>query len=288
MGYYKNMQKAVDYMEANLKGEITLAEIASRSGYSVPHFHRIFTALTGHSAAGYLRKRRLSQAMVELMTARDDILTIALNYGFESHEAFTRAFRSAYGIPPSIFRKQGTQALLFEKINIIAMKKEGVAIMTPNIVLKEPKSLIGIARQMTQGENKRKGLIDQIQEEFKELAVKIPGIEHPHLFYAVYDYLPEDIAKEDDDIAYTYWFCVESAALPPVGMEQKDIPRAKYAEFICNPANGTLNGEKVGIPLYDYIDGVWLPNSGLELAESPDYEVHDTDTGLIEIYISIR
>lgn len=288
MGYYKNMQKAVDYMEANLKGEITLAEIASRSGYSVPHFHRIFTALTGHSAAAYLRKRRLSQAMVELMTARDDILTIALNYGFESHEAFTRAFRSAYGIPPSIFRKQGTQALLFEKINIIAMKKEGVAIMTPNIVLKEPKSLIGIARQMTQGENKRKGLIDQIQEEFKELAAKIPGIEHPHLFYSVYDYLPEDIAKEEDDIAYTYWFCVESAALPPVGMEQKDIPRAKYAEFICNPANGTLNGEKVGIPLYDYIDGVWLPNSGLELAESPDYEVHDTDTGLIEIYISIR
>ncbi len=99
MGTYENLQQAIDFMEANLKGDITLEQIASRSGYSVAHFHRVFTAVAGCSAAGYLRRRRLSQAMVELMTARDDILSIALDYGFDFHEAFTRAFRAAWGAP---------------------------------------------------------------------------------------------------------------------------------------------------------------------------------------------
>lgn len=288
MGYYENLQNAVDYMEANLKCDITLDAIAARSGYSVPHFHRAFTAVAGLSAAGYLRRRRLSQAMVEVMTARDDILTIALDYGFESHEAFTRAFRAAWGAPPSVFRKRGAQPKLFEKINIVDMKKEGNPTMTPCIILKEPKTLVGIARRMTQGDNLRQGLIGQVQKEFRELAGSIAGRATPHLYFAAYDYLPEDLSKDDDDIAYTYWFCVESAAEPPAGMAWKDIPRAKYAEFVFDPKAGTLNGEAIGMSPYDYIDGVWLPGSGLELAESPDYEVHDSNTGLVEINISIK
>ena len=288
MGYYENLQKAVDYMEANLKGDITLAGIAASSGYSVPHFHRVFGAVAGVSASEYLRRRRLSEAMVEVMTSRGGILPIALDYGFESHEAFTRAFRAAYGAPPSGLRKRNAQPLLFEKINITGMRREGASIMTPSIILKEPRNLVGIARRMTQGDNLRQGLIGKAQQEFKEMAAVIPGRLNPHLFYAAYDYLPEDLSKDDDDIAYTYWFCAESDAEPPEGMRKKHIPRAKYAEFHYDPKNQTLNGENTGMDLYDYIDGVWLPGSGHELAETPDYEVHDGQTGLVEINISIK
>ncbi len=287
MGTYENLQKAVDFMEANLKGDITLEQIASRSGYSVAHFHRVFTAVAGCSAAGYLRRRRLSQAMVEVMTARDGILTIALDYGFESHEAFTRAFRAAWGAPPSVFRNRGAQPRLFEKISMICRKKEGKPIMIPSIVLKEPRSLVGIARRMTQGDNLRHGLIAKTQKEFLEVAQSIPGRVNPNLLYAAYDYLPEDLSKDDDDIAYTYWFCVESSEEPPAGMARKEIPRAKYAVFVQDPKTNTLNGEDVGMSPYDYIDGVWLPGSGLELAGTADYEVHDSSTGLIEINVSI-
>ncbi len=160
--------------------------------------------------------------------------------------------------------------------------------MTPSIVLKEPLSLVGIARRMTQGDNLRNGLIAKTQKEFLEMAQTIPGRSNPHLLYAAYDYLPEDLGKDDDEIAYTYWFCVESSEEPPLGMAKKDLPRAKYAVFVHDPKTNTLNGEDVGMPVYDYIDGVWLPGSGFELTGTEDYEVHDSSTGLVEINVSIK
>jgi AraC family transcriptional regulator len=226
--------------------------------------------------------------MVDLMTTGGGILGIALDYGFESHEAFTRAFRAAWGAPPSSFRKRRVQPLLYERINIIAMKKEGDTIMNPCIKLKEPISLVGIARRMTQGDNIRLGLIDRAQKEFGPMAHAISGRVNPHLFFAAYDYLPEDLSKDDDDIAYTYWYCVQSDGEPPEGMAKKAIPRAKYAGFIYDAAKKTLNGEEIGMSLYDYIDGVWLPGSGHELSGQPDYEVHDSNNGLIEVNISIK
>lgn len=287
MGYYENLQKAVDWMEANLGYDVTLGQIASSAGYSVPHFYRVFTAMVGMTASEYLRRRRLSRAMEALMTTDTGIVGIALDCGFESHEAFTRAFRAAYGAPPSGFRKRRGQPVLFDRINIIAMKKEGIRIMNPRIILKEPKTLVGFARDMTQGENLRRGLIGLVQKEFEKESVRIPGRVGEHLFYAAYDYKPEDIAKSDDEIAYTYFYCVESAAQPPEGMVRKEIPCAKYAEFIWDPRKQTLNGEETGMSAYDYIDGVWLPASGFELSDLPDYEVHDENTGLVEINISV-
>jgi AraC family transcriptional regulator len=288
MGYYENLQKAVDWMEANLKNEITLEEIASSSGYSVSHFYRVFSAVAGMSAPEYLKKRRMSDAMVALMTTRGGIIGIALDCGFDSHEAFTRAFRAAYGAPPSSFRKCCAKPELFERINIISRKKEGATIMTPRIILKGPKALVGIARDMTQGDNIRMGLIGKVQKEFEREAVRVHGRAGAHLYYAAYDYKPEDLSKDDDEIAYTYWFCVESDEEPPEGMVRKEVPRAKYAEFIWDPKKNTLNGEDIGMFVYDYIDGVWVPNSGLELSDEPDYEVHDRQTGLVEINISVK
>lgn len=71
-------------------------------------------------------------------------------------------------------------------------------------------------------------------------------------------------------------------------MRAKSIPQGKYAEFIFDEANGTLNGERIGMAVYDYIDGVWLPASALELSDQPDYEVHDAAMGLITINVSVK
>jgi AraC family transcriptional regulator len=242
MGYYENLQKSVDWMEANLGNDVSLGQIASSAGYSVPHFYRVFSAMAGMTASEYLRKRRLSR----------------------------------------------TQPELFERISIIAMKKEGTIIMKPRIILKGPRTLTGFARDMTQGENIRLGLIGFVQKEFEKEAERVPGRVGADLHYAAYDYKPEDIAKDDDEIAYTYYYCVESDSQPPEGMVRKEIPCAKYAEFVWDPKANTLNGEAIGMHVYDYIDGVWLPASGFELAELPDYEVHDKETGLVEINISVK
>lgn len=288
MGYYENLQKAVDWMEANLKDDVRLTDIASAAGYSAPHFHRVFTAVAGMSASEYLRRRRLSEAAVSLVSARGGIVDIALDSGFASHEAFTRAFKEAYGAPPSAFRKQAARPELFERINIANRKKEGMVIMIPKVLLKGPRTLVGIARSMTQGDNIRLGLVIKARKEFEAQAGRVPGRVGGNLYYAAYDYKPEDLSKDDDEIAYTYWYCVESAAEPPEGMARKVLPRAKYAEFVWDPEKETLNGEAIGMSLYDYIDGVWLPNSSLELSGLPDYEVHDKAAGLVEVNISVK
>ncbi len=110
------------------------------------------------------------------------------------------------------------------------------------------------------------------------------------LYYAVYDYNSEDIGKEDDEINYTYLYCVEVSkyANTPNGMERKVLPQGKYAVFKYDTKSNTLNGEVLSRSVYDYIDGIWLHNSGFELAETPNYEVINENETRIDYYISIK
>lgn len=104
MNYYISLQKAVDYIEEHLDEEMQLETIAGTAGYSVPHFYRMFGAIVGCSVREYIRKRKLSRAMVDVVTTGRSITEIAFEQGFDSHEVFTRAFKMAFGAPPSAFR----------------------------------------------------------------------------------------------------------------------------------------------------------------------------------------
>lgn len=84
-----------------------LAEVA---GFSIPHFHRVFTAQTGESAASYIRRMRLERAGRKLRMGAVDITQIALAAGYESHAAFGKAFKQQFGLSPSEFRQLGCRA----------------------------------------------------------------------------------------------------------------------------------------------------------------------------------
>jgi AraC family transcriptional regulator len=143
---------------------------------------------------------------------------------------------------------------------------------------------------MNQAENVQKNLIGKVQDEFKKRVSSVGNRAEENVFFAAYDYDPADISKDDDEINYTYYFGVEVTACEqvPKAFTKKVIPRGKYAVFIFDMKEGTLNGEKLDTPVYDYIDGVWLPNSGFELAETPDYEVIREAESHNEYYISIK
>jgi AraC family transcriptional regulator len=79
-----------------------LAEVA---GFSVPHFHRIFTATTGESSISYVRRMRLERAGRKLRMGAVDITEVALAAGYDSHAAFSKAFKQRFGFSPSEFRK---------------------------------------------------------------------------------------------------------------------------------------------------------------------------------------
>src|SRR6202790_5608882 len=97
-------QRALWFIESHLAEELTLDEIAGVGGISPFHMVRAFAAATGLSVMRYVRGRRLTEAAPALANGAPDILTLALDADYGSHEAFTRAFRGHFGITPEAVR----------------------------------------------------------------------------------------------------------------------------------------------------------------------------------------
>ncbi|KWX75554.1 transcriptional regulator, AraC family [Paenibacillus jilunlii] len=104
--YYEVIHKSIDFIEQHLDEELNLDRIAREAGFSKFHFHRIFQKYVGKSPAEYIRTRKLSSAARLLLYSEERILDIAVHYGFESQEAFTRAFKRLYALPPAEYRAQ--------------------------------------------------------------------------------------------------------------------------------------------------------------------------------------
>lgn len=105
MDWVKLINNAIAYMEKHLTDDITLADIAKSVNVSAFHFQRAFSLLTGMTPAEYMRKRRLSQAGAEIANGREQVIDIAMKYGYNSPESFTKAFRRFHGSSPMQVRK---------------------------------------------------------------------------------------------------------------------------------------------------------------------------------------
>ena len=105
MEYTKEIKKAMNYIENNLKKEIRTEDIADSAGFSKYHFQRVFKRETGLNLYVYIQKRRLAEASSLLRNTNVRILDIAVYLCFESQEAFTRAFKKVYGLLPGQYRK---------------------------------------------------------------------------------------------------------------------------------------------------------------------------------------
>lgn len=108
------VRRMQDYIKAHLnEEELSVSGIAAALGYSERHCKRLFTRLTGKPIAEYIRLLRLTDAADKLRTSSENVLNIALSHQFQSHEGFTRAFRSAFGIAPYRYRTKKPPVPLF-------------------------------------------------------------------------------------------------------------------------------------------------------------------------------
>lgn len=107
--WQKKIQHIVDRIDDCIRNKndesLTLKLLAQEFGYSESHFSRRFRQVSGMQFRDYLRYRKLAFALRQLRDTDNSVLQIALDHGFSSHEAFTRAFREAYGLTPSEYRK---------------------------------------------------------------------------------------------------------------------------------------------------------------------------------------
>ncbi len=123
---YEQIQQAVDLVEADLSQDLTAGAAARTAGMSLRSFHRYFPALTGYKFGEYLRKRRLSAAAGELRAGQASILAVAIQSGYDSHEAFTRAFKSEFEVTPSEFRSGDLPAARVRPIDLVGEVHMGV------------------------------------------------------------------------------------------------------------------------------------------------------------------
>lgn len=117
MDWLDRFNAAIDYIENNLDGEIDYASLARAAWCSEFHFSRMFSSITGISLSEYIRRRRLTKAAFDIRTSNDRIIDIALKYGYDSSDAFTRAFKKLYGVTPQAARESGVQLKAFPRIS---------------------------------------------------------------------------------------------------------------------------------------------------------------------------
>ncbi|MFC1948117.1 GNAT family N-acetyltransferase [Chloroflexota bacterium] len=106
MDYRQVLQKIIYRIEYNLKDDISLTKLSDQVYISMYHFSRLFMIYTGLSPMEYVRRRRMLHA-AEAIHSGEEILPVALRYGYASHSGFSKAFKKMFGYPPSLYRKNG-------------------------------------------------------------------------------------------------------------------------------------------------------------------------------------
>lgn len=117
MDYKEHIVKAVEYIEQNLTNEISLTDCAKACGYSKYHFLRVFKEVSGLAPVDYIRKRRLSEIAKRICQSDKYISEIAFTYGFNSKENFTRAFKAEHHILPTEYKLVKNSLKLYEPLS---------------------------------------------------------------------------------------------------------------------------------------------------------------------------
>jgi AraC-like DNA-binding protein/2-polyprenyl-3-methyl-5-hydroxy-6-metoxy-1,4-benzoquinol methylase len=123
LNWYEQINEAFDYIEEHLDSSIDLDKVANIMCQSTVSFQRTFSIFMNMSIHEYIRRRRMTLAAIELEANSIKVIDVALKYGYESPEAFTRAFKEIHGISPSAARKKGVQLNLFPRITFLLTAK---------------------------------------------------------------------------------------------------------------------------------------------------------------------
>jgi AraC-like DNA-binding protein/predicted transcriptional regulator YdeE len=131
---WQAIQASVDWIEEHLADELSIRTLARTANLSPYYFQRLFRKLVGKTVMAYVRLRRLAKVSDRLVFNDDSILNSCYHYGFESHEAFSRAFKDEYGITPTEFRKYAKTICRFPKP---VLTEKGLYVMDYEVQIEE-------------------------------------------------------------------------------------------------------------------------------------------------------
>ena len=273
-------RKAAWVIERNLSHDPSLDEIAGACRVSKFHLAHAFGQSAGCSVMHYVRGRRLSEAAKALAAGSPDILDLALQYGYGSHEAFSRAFKTCFGHTPETVRAKDSLAglVLIEPLQL--NDQAPVVLKDPRIIDGRGILAVGLLARYALGATE--GIAGQWQKfmgsMFAEIDNRLPAI-------PIGVTLAIDGEGNFDHVAAVE---VATAGKVPSGLVKVQISPCRWAIFEHDGHITTLS--KTYAAIWDQ----WLPDHSHRLADAPCIERHketfDTQTGNggVEIWIPIE
>ncbi len=249
MNWCESISRAIEYIENNLTNDITIEDISNYSYISLFYFQKGFSIICGYGLSEYIRNRRLSCAGYEVLNTDNKIIDIALKYGYDSPDSFTKAFTRFHGSTPTEVRRGGKiKEFAPLKINLIL---KGGYTMEYRIEERESFKVVGLKESFKyEAANQdipklwRKFFM---KSAFTKINPKYAVNFDANIGYDVFDYIIGDDYNEDFKV--------------PKDFEIIEIPKFTWAIFTC------VGPSKIKMPeINEKIFTEWLPNSN-------DYEI---------------
>lgn len=283
MNWMQAMADAIDYIEAHLTETIDIREVAKRASSSTFHYQRMFSFLTDMSVQEYIRNRRMTLAASELIATDTKVIDLAFKYGYESSEAFSRAFKSVHGYSPRSVRKGEAPIKAFLKLTIHLSLKGDVP-MDYKLDKKDKFSFYGITRKFSTVDGANFREIPMFWGEVMEDGSYSKLMETCTEPLCLGVCMPMDPEK---DVEFDYIIGLRGDE-PVEGYDFHEVPEAEWAVFdVHGPINPNLQDA------WKRIFSEWFPQTGFKHAMLPEFEVyHDGDVTsedyLTEIWIPIE
>ena len=282
MNYEQRLNLTLDFIGKHLDDELTLEQLSSVAYFSKYHFHRLFTAYVGLSLQQYIKWLRLKRAAHQLVVHKDiAIVEIAFDAKFDSHEAFTRAFKQICGVSPNDFRLNSNWRL-WENPPYYLPKREGKDM---NVIIKNLPARRLAVLEHRGAPNKLGESIHKLISWAKAQSVNLKP-ETGEAFGFAYDDPKQVLAA---DFRFDLAITIPKSLKLEGGVVEKELPAGRYAVAIHRGSR-----ENISDTVYELYRN-WLPNSKEELAELPcifcyynfDHEVAETEL-LTECWLLLK
>ncbi|WNS40837.1 AraC family transcriptional regulator [Paenibacillus sp. MMS20-IR301] len=261
MDWLDRFNAAVDYIENNLDGEIEYSLVAQAACCSEFHFSRMFSSLLGISLSEYIRRRRLTKAAFDIQTSDAKIIDIALKYGYDSADAFTRSFKKLHNVTPNAVRDTGVQLKAYPRISFQITIKGDVELEYRVERMNTELRFAG-KRQSVKTSRAFKEIPalwrKSNKDGFKQALIDMSWVQPKCRLESLVGICGKEAAITDE--VFDYFMGVRYDTEIPSNMEEIRIAPSTYAVF------------PNVIDAWKRLYSEWLPTSGYELANLPCIE----------------
>lgn len=265
MDTLSNMNNALIYIEEHLTEEIDYSEISKTAYCSEYHFKRMFSFLAGISLSEYIRRRRLTQAAFDLKDSNLRIIDLAVKYGYNSADSFSRAFHSMHGVLPSKARSENIQLKAYPRMTFQLTMKGGDE-MDYRIIQKEEFKLIGFKKRVPivfEGVNPEiEKMTNYLTPDTIKQLKAISNVEPTGIINASVNFSEERMEEKGE---LDHYIGVATTSNETGEFDVLEIAAGTWAVFeSIGPFPETLQN------VWGRIYSEWFPSSGYEGVEGPE------------------